>query len=85
MFEYKSVAIALLCGAITWQELNNRAYQQEVGNMKEEMSNLKEAQALTQEALKTEKVNRLTQMRNLKKQDSMPEATEMIETQEEDS
>ena len=53
--------------------------------MKEEMSNLKEAQALTQAGLKTEKVNRLTQIRNIKRQDSMPEATQMIQTQEEDS
>lgn len=46
------------------------------------MSNLKQAQAFTQEAVKIEKVNRLTQIRNLKRQDSMPEAPQMIKTQE---
>jgi len=50
------------------------------------MTSLKEAQALTQSAVKFEKVNRMTQIRNLKTDNfSMPHATEMIGTYVEDS
>ena len=64
MLDFKNLSVACLLGVVTWEMLNNRAL---VENMKEEMTNLKEAQALTQAGLKTEKVNRLTQIRNIKK------------------
>ena len=64
MLDFKNLSVACLLGVVTWEMLNNRAL---VENMKEEMTNLKEAQALTQAGLKIEKVNRLTQIRNIKK------------------
>mgnify|MGYP001310509818 CR=1 FL=1 len=67
MLDFKNLSVACLLGVVTWEMLNNRALVENMKNMKEEMTNLKEAQALTQAGLKTEKVNRLTQIRNIKK------------------